>query len=378
MHKRLFNVNWANKRMARIFKIEKNLSFVPWAHSHFVLLIFLLLLAACGPAVTPLATAKSTSSPTATPTATAASTDTPTQTPTITPTAEPAWYQLLDPSLGRLKYQYAEVVNARAKVYASLEDAVGKTGNYGHLPKSPAYVAYTTTERRDGNTFYFLPVNYGWMNGEDLLPLTPSNFSGLLLTRAVTFRFGWVLAETHSLDTAGTPVQTFQRYQVVHEDSSTRQKPGYIAIGPDEWLPENALALVSPAVPAGAGPDKCRFIYTNLATQTLSVFDQCKLVFATLISSGKNSWTFEGSFPIQYKVDYNSITPPEWSISEYYIQAVPYMMFYSGDFGFHGAYWHDAFGTAASHGCINLAPADAKWLYDWAGIGEQVIISAGK
>jgi lipoprotein-anchoring transpeptidase ErfK/SrfK len=53
-------------------------------------------------------------------------------------------------------------------------------------------------------------------------------------------------------------------------------------------------------------------------------------------------------------------------------------MSYAGNFGFHGAYWHDNFGIAASHGCINLAPADAKWLYDWAGIGERVIISAGE
>jgi len=27
---------------------------------------------------------------------------------------------------------------------------------------------------------------------------------------------------------------------------------------------------------------------------------------------------------------------------------------------------------------INLSPADAKWLYDWAGLGDRVIISAGK
>jgi lipoprotein-anchoring transpeptidase ErfK/SrfK len=54
------------------------------------------------------------------------------------------------------------------------------------------------------------------------------------------------------------------------------------------------------------------------------------------------------------------------------------LMYYSGDFGFHAAYWHDNFGAAASHGCINLSPADAHWLYDWAGLGERVIVSAGK
>jgi hypothetical protein len=183
-----------------------------------VLLSLILLLTACQTAPTLSSTPAETSTPL--PTETATVPFSPTQIPTVTPTAEPAWFQPLDPSMGTLKYQYAEVINKQAKVYASLEDAVGKTGNYGHLPKSPAYVAYTTTERRDGKSFYFLPVNYGWMNGEDLQLLTPSTFTGILLTREVSFRFGWVLAETQSVNSAGMPVQAFngQREARLHRD----------------------------------------------------------------------------------------------------------------------------------------------------------------
>jgi hypothetical protein len=310
--------------------------------------------------------------------ATATATLVPSATSRPTYTTETEWYRALDPALGVLKYQYAEVINKRARVYASLKDAEGKTGNYGYLPKFPAYVAASSSQTSSNGHTYFL-VSYGWMDGQDLQPLTPSSFTGLLLTREVTFRFGWVLADTQSVNTAGEPVQSFKRYQVVHEVASGSDKPGFIAIGADEWLPEGTLALVNPAVPADAGQNTCRFIYANLKTQTLSVYDQCKLVFATLISSGKNSWTFEGRFAILNKNEpYSSITPPVESTSEYYIEGVPYFMSYAGNFGFHGAYWHDNFGTAASHGCINLAPSDAKWLYDWAAIGERVIISAGE
>jgi lipoprotein-anchoring transpeptidase ErfK/SrfK len=340
-----------------------------------LLALLLLLLAACqsAPSITPTPT--NTASPTLTATATV--TLTPTEIPTLTPTPEPAWYQPLDASVGVLKYHYAEVVNDRAKVYASFQDAVGKTGNYGYLPNYPAYVAYTTSRNSDDGQFYYL-TNYGWMDGENLQPLTPSTFSGLLLTRDVTFRFGWVLAGTQSVNAAGTPIQTYTRYQIVHEVPAVTQKPGYIAVGADEWLPDDSVALVSPVVPVDAGEGTCRFIYVNLAEQTLTVYNECKPVFATLVSSGKNSWTFEGRFAILNKVAYSSITPPVESTSEYYIEGVPYFMTYSGNFGFHGAYWHDNFGTAASHGCINLAPADAKWLYEWAGQGERVIISADK
>jgi lipoprotein-anchoring transpeptidase ErfK/SrfK len=279
--------------------------------------------------------------------------------------------------MGELKFNYAQVNNSKAKVYVSLQDAEVKTGNFGYLPKSPAYVAYNATEKRDGHTFYFDPVISGWMDGADLQVLTPSAFAGILLTREVTYRFGWVLAETQSVNAAGTPIQKYTRYQIVHEVPAITQKTGYIAIGADEWLPEDKVALVDPQVPVDAGANTCRFIYANLAEQTLTVYDNCKLVFTTLISSGANSWTFEGRFAILYKVEYSSITPPPTSTSEYYIEGVPYFMTYAGNFGFHGAYWHDNFGTAASHGCINLSPADAKWLYDWTGLGERVIISAG-
>jgi lipoprotein-anchoring transpeptidase ErfK/SrfK len=38
-------------------------------------------------------------------------------------------------------------------------------------------------------------------------------------------------------------------------------------------------------------------------------------------------------------------------------------MYYDHNFALHTAYWHDGFGTRRSHGCVNLAPRDAHWLY---------------
>jgi len=44
-----------------------------------------------------------------------------------------------------------------------------------------------------------------------------------------------------------------------------------------------------------------------------------------------------------------------------------HLMYFRGAYAFHSAFWHDRFGRPRSHGCINLAPRDAKWLYNWAG-----------
>ncbi len=331
------------------------------------------LLAACGAPASPPPPTVPPPAPTASPTPSAAPTAAPLPAPTLTP--EPPWHQPLDPALGALRYHYAEVTTDAARVYVTLQDAAAASPNFGYLPHYPAYVAYTTTQQLDGRAYYL--TNLGWMRGEDLRPLDPSAFTGVLLTRPVDFRFGWVLAETDSVTAAGAPVRAYSRYQIVHEVRAQADRPGFLAVGPDEWLPEDAVALVDPAIPPEAS-DLCRFIYVNLDEQTLAVYDGCALVFATLVSSGQDPrWTFPGRFWILNKVEYTTVTPPEGSVSEYYIEGLPYFMTYYGDLGFHGVYYHDDFGTPVSHGCINLAPADARWLYDWARLGEYVVLHRG-
>jgi lipoprotein-anchoring transpeptidase ErfK/SrfK len=48
---------------------------------------------------------------------------------------------------------------------------------------------------------------------------------------------------------------------------------------------------------------------------------------------------------------------------EFDLRDVPYVEFFTQGYAFHAAYWHDAFGTARSHGCVNLSPLDARWLF---------------
>ncbi len=126
-------------------------------------LIFIIFLTSCQAKLAAAPTPTMTASLTATETQTATLVPTETQTPSPTTTPEPAWYQTLDPSYGVLKYQYAEVINERARVYASFEDAVGKTGNYGRLPNYPAYVAYTGSRMSDdGQHLITRSITAGW------------------------------------------------------------------------------------------------------------------------------------------------------------------------------------------------------------------------
>ena len=50
---------------------------------------------------------------------------------------------------------------------------------------------------------------------------------------------------------------------------------------------------------------------------------------------------------------------------EFELRDVPYVQYFENGYALHGAYWHDVFGQPKSHGCVNLAPEDARRLFFW-------------
>src|SRR6478735_2415651 len=62
---------------------------------------------------------------------------------------------------------------------------------------------------------------------------------------------------------------------------------------------------------------------------------------------------------------------PEYGVTQrrgggtFELRDVPWIQYFSKGFALHGAYWHDVFGIPRSHGCINLAPIDARLVFNW-------------
>jgi len=115
-----------------------------------------------------------------------------------------------------------------------------------------------------------------------------------------------------------------------------------------------------------------KHIYVNLATQTLSAYEGEKLFIQTLISSGLWGKTPKGDFTIWSK--FRATRMSGGSGADYYdLPNVPYVMFFSNSevpgssgFSLHGTYWHNNFGHAMSHGCVNMKTTDVAKLYEWA------------
>ena len=50
----------------------------------------------------------------------------------------------------------------------------------------------------------------------------------------------------------------------------------------------------------------------------------------------------------------------------YDLPGVPFPTYLSASgVAIHGAYWHNDFGRARSHGCVNVLPEAALWFYRW-------------
>lgn len=115
-------------------------------------------------------------------------------------------------------------------------------------------------------------------------------------------------------------------------------------------------------------------IYVDLSTQTLSAFEGDSLFMQTPISSGLWGKTPKGDFTIWAK--FRATRMSGGSGADYYdLPNVPYVMFFSNDevpgsvgFSLHGTYWHNNFGHAMSHGCINMKTTDAGKIFEWTEV----------
>lgn len=126
-------------------------------------------------------------------------------------------------------------------------------------------------------------------------------------------------------------------------------------------------------LPISSGVDpQDKWILVDLEEQTLTAFEREQSIFMARISSGVR--TKEGGFatPRGYfrttrkRPCRHMATGPSDFGSGFDLPGVPWVSYFTGGgIAFHGTYWHNNFGIPQSHGCINMAPQAARWLYLW-------------
>jgi len=154
---------------------------------------------------------------------------------------------------------------------------------------------------------------------------------------------------------------------------------GYGAYGEFFWADGAGLKVLTDEDVAPISPEidpNEKKIEVDLDYQTLSCYEGPTEVYFCRISSGikydaqtgqisDKLATPVGNLLTHWKIISLNMTAGTFQ-SGYSTPAVPWTTMISGDgISIHGAFWHNAFGEKRSHGCINVTPEDAKWIFRW-------------
>lgn len=139
-------------------------------------------------------------------------------------------------------------------------------------------------------------------------------------------------------------------------------------------IPDEELSPISPEM---APADK--YIKVSIGEQLLRAYEKDKLVLETRVSTGVPQK--EAVEPGQFSTDtplgdfHITVKTPSRHMGDKHITAdytapiypgVPWVCFFHKDgYSLHGTYWHSNYGYRMSHGCVNMRPEDALWIYRW-------------
>jgi hypothetical protein len=213
-----------------------------------------------------------------------------------------------------------------------------------------------------------------WLRSEILSDIiAPSRFAGALLPVAeeLPYTVAWTLWHLRGSKKPGAPEAPdnpfLYRYTRVYI-YATVEVGGYnwYQIGPNQWVHQFKVAKILP-IAKPAAVDTHKWVSVDLYEQVAIAYEGNRPVFATLVSSGMEEWpTNEGVFHVYVRFTRTLMSGAYAEPDFYYLQEVPWTMYFDDQIALHGAYWHDGFGFRRSHGCVNLTVTDAHWLFHWA------------
>jgi hypothetical protein len=140
------------------------------------------------------------------------------------------------------------------------------------------------------------------------------------------------------------------------------------------WCPAEAFRPITPEEVAPISPDvtdKRIEVDINWKTQTLSCYEGNSEVYFCRISSGQQ----DGSTPLSpfpspgfliWRKLFSIHMGGSTAAGSWDVPAVGWTSLFHGEgVAIHSTYWHNNYGEPMSHGCVNVCPDDAKWIFRW-------------
>jgi len=288
------------------------------------------------------------------------------------PLPELAVEELDTPAGAVTDYSFAYIRPLPAATYGHPEEAAVGMPPLREFLAGDNWVSVLGQVEYNGELWY--EINKGeYVRANHVAFTTPSRFAGIVLNEQPRYPFGWINRDvTASAVPGGSPIaeSVFRRYdRITIYASQLNGDQMWYMIGPDQWIEQSYTARVDvDPPPEGVAPGE-KWIEINTFEQTLAAYEGERMVFATLVSSGRSStWTPNGLTRIWGKLPSTPMVnrdvtsdSPAW----YYLEDVEWTQYFNGAYALHAAYWHNSFSFTRSHGCVNLSILDAKWLFDW-------------
>jgi lipoprotein-anchoring transpeptidase ErfK/SrfK len=277
------------------------------------------------------------------------------------------------------------VIDGAEQTVPTLSSLQGEAGSVLMRRMERGFYVSLDREMKRGDRKYWRTQSNGFIPSKGLYLVDGSDFHGLALGEgegeSASLPIAFVLSgkdfayrqdERGRIKSAGKPGY-HHRLRVVSE-LEVRGTRYYADETGTLYRASDTTKVVAREKPAEVGDDE-KWLDVDLSAQSLVAYVGARPVYATLISSGrikdpldplKNFETPSGSFRISSKHLSASMDGDHALDGPYSIEDVPYVMYFQLAFALHAAFWHDSFGRPRSHGCINLAPLDAKWIFEFA------------
>ncbi|MBN1285213.1 MAG: L,D-transpeptidase [Anaerolineae bacterium] len=278
----------------------------------------------------------------------------------------------------------------------------GRVVDYAGLFEQPAYTAakigafadgdlipiYEQVEAQGGYNRTWYRTDDGYVYSSNVVPMTPYLAPPPLVTHLGEWgAWAQVVApwsDAHTEPDANAAFMYRLYYASLHHIVAVQrsgagawwykiQDPRYSEV---YWAEAAHLRVLAPQEFAPINPEvEDKYIEINLGTHVLAAYENGEKIFETRVTSGDTFYwedgttdyfeTPDGGFKVMLKAPARHMGS-RGTLGSFDYPGVPWCTFFTDTgLAIHGTYWHNDFGTQRSHGCINMRPEEALWVFRW-------------
>ncbi|HET6585239.1 MAG TPA: L,D-transpeptidase family protein [Nannocystaceae bacterium] len=264
---------------------------------------------------------------------------------------------------------YGKLREGQAQIFPTLDAAARGIG--GTMPSAALTVRRIDVASAGGRSFW--RTRHGYVAASEVRGLKGSRFRGVALgddglaqpLAWARFRGDDGRIAVRSAPSPRAKIVARMRAREHARVAETSLDGDFVRLAGLGWVARDEVRIAAAtSPPQGMLGTNERWIDIDIDEQVLVAYEGARPVYATLVSTGRRTHdTPIGTFRIERKVAERTMSSKPGDDEPYSVDRVPWTAYFTGSFALHAAYWHGSFGERKSHGCVNLAPADARVLY---------------